>query len=117
MEVSTGAISGMLKRSVEVCQASYDELQSWFKRDREPKHVDETSWKVAGELGALIGAHNKRAALFGVSQRRHREDVEALIGEDHWAKITGRRSSQTARLFMAAGLSVSSVGVVSCATL
>ena len=92
MEVSTGAISGMLKRSVEVCQASYDELLSWFKRDREPKHVDETSWKVAGKLGALIGAHNKRAALFGVSQRRRREDVEALIGEDHGAKIITDRA-------------------------
>ena len=97
MEVSTGAISGMLKRSVEVCQASYDELLSWFKRDREPKHVDETSWKVAGKLGALIGAHNKRAALFGVSQRRRREDVEALIGEDHGAKIITDRAPVYAR--------------------
>ena len=49
--------------------------------------MDETSWKVAGKLGALIGANNKRAALFGVSQRRRREDVEALIGEDHGANV------------------------------
>jgi len=40
----------------------------------------------------MIGAHNKRAALFGVSQRRRREDVEALIGEDHRAKIITDRA-------------------------
>ena len=82
LSVSVGAISCMVKRAAQHTKRSFEELKAWFQADKQPKHVDETSWKVHGERAQLIGSLNASAALYQCSQHRKAEDVKRLIGVD-----------------------------------
>ena len=82
LKLSSGAISGILRRSAETVKASFDELHEWFKVDSSPKNVDETGWKLRGEKAYLIGAINKFASIFDISKNRKVLDIEALIGSE-----------------------------------
>jgi len=82
LSVSVGAISNMVKRAAQRTKQSFEELKSWFQADKQPKHVDETSWKIHGERTQLIGSLNSSAVLYQCSQHRKAEDIKRLIGVD-----------------------------------
>lgn len=79
---SIGAIEGMLKRCASVSAAQFRTLHTWFKADKNMKHVDETGWKIGGKSASLIGAMNHFASLFSVSKHRKRDDIINLIGAE-----------------------------------
>ncbi len=97
LKLSEGAVSGILKRSSEVIEDSFNKLHEWFKRDDRCKNVDETGWKIAGIRHYMIGAINDQASIFCITPKRRIQDVEQLIGSDKeqvivsdGAKVYGR---------------------------
>ena len=82
LSVSVGAISNMVKRAGQHTKSSFEELKTWFQADNQPKHVDETGWKIHGERAQLIGSLNSSAVLYQCSQHRKAEDIKRLIGVD-----------------------------------
>ena len=67
-------------------------------RDADVKHVDETSWKLAGQLCWLWVAAAGTVAAFLIHARRGREALAALVGETIQGFVCSDRWSAYAKL-------------------
>jgi transposase len=82
LQISLGAISDILKRCAKRTSSAFQKLKRWYQADPEVKHIDETSWYIAGLRGQLIGSLNDQVVLFQASMKRRVPDIMRLIGED-----------------------------------
>jgi transposase len=95
--VSLGTIANLERQtSAALAPAHAEALQ--VVRDADVKHVDETSWKLAGKLCWLWVAATDRVAAFLIHARRGWEALTALLGEQIGGFVSSDRWSAYGRL-------------------
>jgi transposase len=80
LEIAVGTVDAIVQRQGAALREPQKRLCDAVRRSP-VVCVDETGWKQAGEKRALWGAVSEEAAVFRVAPSRHREEVEALLGQ------------------------------------
>ena len=80
LQIAVGTVDAIVGRSGSALREPQERLCDAV-RSASVVCVDETGWKQAGEKRALWGAFTEEAAVLRVAPSRHREEVEALLGE------------------------------------
>jgi transposase len=90
VRVSVGAIEGICQRTSGLLAGPHGRLARRVLGSG-AVNVDETGWYLAGENRTMWTATTAQAAIFRIVEDRHRDRLEALLGNDFHGIVTSDR--------------------------
>lgn len=78
--ISSGSIAQYLQETSAALQAPYEAIGAQVSQASH-KHVDETSWKLNGQICWLWVAANAQAAFYKIQKSRGASSLKALLGQ------------------------------------